>query len=477
MDELERFKAWLRGTKGWVARFDIPLLTAIPRNRGARFYSDYQEWLRQGKPATPTQAPTTPTPEDIESMSPEERSAHFGELQKGKEKPTFPIPEGYEFYRTQFDPETRLPLAESERRWGIRSIPEPETEVEDIDPFGMTDFQQEQVDRWRRQEEVGRKATARDWGFQQAGWGEKLQQSEMRANVFQKGMETAQIQRSLAGMGGRSTFAGGVAADQQRERDFEKMRQTLMSGLTGERDWLAREQIKLQPNRWTGAQLSPQENIADLESLEKYLKSAIQRSDTRIKSLSDPEGPGSENLELNRQTLRDTLSSVEEQITGVQFNVLSPGARQIASDLGLGQDGDFTDAYKAAVRFTGNPEAAEFQDRDFARGVQSIAVGEGLFPMSPAEPTGAEVPKWLPQFVPGLTGKYIPGTGGIKGKAPQITPFSPQQWRATPLKTRQKLSGYADFVGQDIGEMERRMWQRQPQDLRLGKTFRSSRQF
>ncbi len=317
----------------------------------------------------------------------------------------------------------------------------------------------------------------KDFASGQAEWGQKLQQAQMEANVFQKGMETAQIQRSLAGMGRRNTFAGGVATAQQEERDFERIRQNTLSGLTGDRNWLAREQEKSIPNPWTGAQLSPQENIADLKSLETYLKGAIQRSDTRIKSLVDPEGPGSEDLELNRQTLRDTLSNVEEQITGVEFNVLSPGARQIASDIGLGSpEGSQIGAYQTAIRFSGNPESGEFANLTGTEraGLGNIVAGEGLLPMSPAEPTGVEVPKWLPRFVPGLTGKFIPGTGQIPGRAPKITPFSPQQWRATPLRTREQLSGYAQFVGQDIGELERRMWQRQPQGLRLGRTFRSA---
>ena len=270
----------------------------------------------------------------------------------------------------------------------------------------------------------------------------------------------------------------------KKAEDWDKIKEMTLGSLESspDRNWLKTDIEKMTTNPYRpDPGLAGETGLAQMKASEKQYESALASIDKRTKDETDYTTRGDPNIEWQKGFYRDRLNQVRDQIGTFQLQLM--GGVEGLEDVG-GTPSDVygmakSYGYKvidqggAAPDFWGNLDPAAQASLETA----SRGLGYGSLPMSPAEPTGVKVPKWAPQYIPGLTGKYIPGTGGIKGKAPKIMPFSPQQWRATSTATRQKLAGYADFSGQDIGDMTRRMWQRQPQDLRLGKNWRPARQF
>lgn len=312
--------------------------------------------------------------------------------------------------------------------------------------------------RWREKQE------ARDWGFKQAEWGTKLQRAQESAGLWRNVAEAGRIQREVAGMEGVPTFAGGAANQRWLSEQFETMRQTLLGSLTGDRDWIKRQQVQLAPNRWQGATVSPTERIEDLKATETYLKDAIKRSDVRAKDTFDGYNLGDEQVAIERQNLQNALQEVESQIGEAEFGILPEGARTIATELGLSP----LAAYRTAGRYAGNIQAEEFAGLSTSEKASLGAIGTqaGFYGgWTPPPQTGVEVPKFLPQFVPGLT-KFIPGTGTTPGKAPKSLSPSGQLWSRTSPTQRQKWAGYAEFVGQSPEDLLWEMERRKPQPTR-----------
>ncbi len=516
--EWSKFVKWLRETYGDTTGSQIvrSIQTDIQRQGGRDPYAgvkDNQYWqtFRRVTLGDEWRATLPPTSKDIEDMSPEERSIYYGELLKGKAQPTWAAPEGFEWVRSEFDPETNYPLAEDEKTWGFKSITggeeAGETAIEQeggydvlvmydkdgnrhvIEVIGLTDT---------GELSARDKEQKRQWGITHAL---KMDEAELQR---QRDLSVGRWDMSQAYSRWMGKTGGGYVpglkpgdpayswgqsgadlsrqAELKKAEDWDKIKEMTLGSLAGspERNWLKTDIEKMTFNPYRpDPRLAGETGLTELQASEKQYESALASIDKRTKDETDYTTRGDPNVEWQKDFYRQRLNQVRDQIGTFQLQLM--GGVEGLEDVG----GTPSDVYGMAKSYGYALESGK-QTPDWFGGLtpeaqQSLigasqGLGYGSY-MPPPEPTGTEVPNFLRQFVPGLTGKYIPGTGGITGRAPKITPFSPQQFRATSAQTRQKLAGYADFVGQDFGEMQRRMWERQPLNLQLGKNWRSAQQF
>jgi len=362
----------------------------------------------------------------------------------------------------------------------LRSLPTKEPDEPTFDPNAMTDFQAEQVARWERQDAL----QAQQFQAQLA-----QQRAEEQRAADISGL-TAARQRGEAfrqRLGARKD----MYAREEWEKRAEQEEAQLEQNIAGARNWVERAQAQGQRQAWQRPQLrlTDEERYKELEAERK----ALLNMRKEIMEEVDPSNISGSMLRIfpdagEAEAILDQIDATLDANRVQRFNIDARRTglvQQAAPGFLEGANLSAGAAEAMAGRFAFNPQSTEFakftpKGRDAltnigrVAGVTSMGGGGGL---PTPEFKGVEFPNWLRPFTGGYKGKYIPGTGTTRGTAPQLGIPSGRQLASILPTQREQLIGYGQFTGRnwaDVAQLGRRQI---PQNLRLGRTFRTARQW
>jgi len=325
-------------------------------------------------------------------------------------EPPYGLSGGFKWEQVTFDPNTGMPV---EPQW----IP---TKADDVDGGGEpTRYQGFTAEEWT----MGIPQFMR--GQDENRWAQE---------------ELASAQRTGSMYGGYQRISGqdnsGLAST------YDEWKQRLLGELTEPRDWITRWQVQQQPNPYTPQTLSYDEEIEQLEretkeytALAKNIKakSTYGEAVTYHTMAGGPEKPESDPQSIFREQQLRTPQSTEQQMGNAIISAAETSRQRLDE-----------------LRSQSAPSQPQQVQQDIG---------------------GIPIPRWLPQFVPGLAGQST-----LRGTPPPIATPSPQQWARTPYSQREGLAGYSEFQGTPFIETLESMQSMTPRSPNLGTAWRPARQ-
>jgi hypothetical protein len=318
------------------------------------------------------------------------------------------------------------------------------------------------------------------WADEAARWWTQNQQQQFS----ESGARTAEdMQRVMAALGGQTgywqnhqwiptgkttnviteKYNPDTGQQKAQATQWEQARDAALQTYSQDpnRNWITMQNAQLQENPYEPAKPTRFENtnaaVSELEEYEKTLESTIKNLDKRINDPKDNLLGNDPMVQALRQQAVDNLNSVRNQLTTAQSSIMNDIQNKAMVNQETGNWEWITPE--------GTVDTATYNDWASRSGGTAMP-----------ESKGVATPDWLTRFAPNLTGKkFIPGTGNITGKAPQVAAPSAQAFSGLAPTQKANWAGYAEFAGQSP---ENLLWQTSsmiPQVTSLGRNWQPAR--
>lgn len=363
----------------------------------------------------------------------------------------------------------------------------------------------------KRREEEQAFAAERRWGAEEARRGTEAQNRlwEEQWKGWERG--TKDLSRMWTEQAVPNTLNEkyhGQPTPAQQAQQFERLRQQILSSLEGDKDanWINIANVKGKPNPYKNA--AGPDRLAELKEHEKYYEDMLKEVDKRTADPSDPAYKGDWYIEAQKNMARQGLNQIRGMITS--YSARQAGIPELSEATGMSPSAALETAkrYGANIFTPGQTRLEEWanltpeQEGALAEGARSLGYGgygsgwgKAAKLMAEASYPRTEVPKWLPQFVPGLTGKYLPQYSAsywqpAQEKIPQAGVPKYEAWQNLLPSQQKQWSAYATYAKQSpedllaqmsINERSRLKGLEEakksfPRNLSLGKTWKPARQ-